>query len=194
MALNLSRFNQWRHAWAMAWLQCSAAPEHKRLKGQIQRTVWRLAEWVFPFFQLLTSVMFVVLVFHWLQGTGIREPDVVLATIASSVGPVTFWGVFHLVTDYLNSSQGKMMNKQQVLVGRWLASPFILFRDVPKNGLARRLVLLQCDSTQVIHLFPCEARCLQALLSGLTHASVRHDALDVALPTAVRDTTPRARF
>jgi hypothetical protein len=194
MVLTLSRFNQWRHAWAMAWLQRSVAPEHQHLKGDIQRAVWRMAEWVLPAFQLLTSVGFVIAVFHWLQGTGIREADVVFATIASCVAPVTFWGVFYLVTDHRDSSQGQLMNKQQALLGAWLASPFMLFNDVPKNGLARRLVLLQHDPGQVRYLFPWEARGLQALLTGLTHASVRQDALDVALPKATQDTTSRARF
>lgn len=194
MALNLSRFNQRRHAWAMAWLQRSAAPEHQHLKGEIQRVVWRLAEWVLPAFQLLTSVGFVIAVFHWLQGTGIREADVITATIASCMAPVTFWGVFYLVTDYRDSSQRQLMNKQQALLGAWLASPFMLFNDLPKNGLARRLALLQEEPGQVIHLFPWEARGLQALLSGLTYASVRQDALDVALPKATQDTTSRARF
>lgn len=194
MALNPSRVNQWRHSWAMAWLQRSGAQEHQHRKGKIQRTVWRTAEWILPAFQLLTSAGFVIAVFHWLQGTGIREADVVIATIASCMAPVTFWGVFYLVTDHRDSSQGQLMNKQQALLGAWLASPFMLPNRAPKEGLARRLALLQCDPGQVIHLFPWEARGLQLLLSGLTHASVRQDALDVALPKATQDTTSSARF
>lgn len=194
MALTHSQLNHWRYAWAMAWLQRSTAPEHKRFKEQLQRTVWRGSEWVLPLIQILTSVMFVGLVFHWLQGTGIRKPDVVVATIASCHVPVAFWGVFYLVTDHRDSSQRKMMNKQQALLGAWLAQPFFLFNDAPKNGLASRLVLLEQDPTQVTRLFPIEARCLQALLSGLTHKGMRKTALDEALPQATQSTTPKNRF
>jgi len=194
MATIRSTLNQWRYAWAMAWLQRSAAPEHQRLKGNIQLTVWKTAEWALPFLQLLSGLLFVALAFHWLQGTGIRRVDVAMATIFSAMVPVTFWGVFYLVTDYRDSSQGRMMNKQQALLGAWLAQPFFLSNDVPKNSLAQRLVLLEQDPKQVIRLFLIEARCLQALLSGLTHNGMRKTALEAALPEAAKSTPPRARF
>lgn len=192
--MNLSRVNQRRHAWAMAWLECSTAPKHHGLKREIQRVVWRTAEWALPFFQLLTSVAFVVLAFHWAQGKGLREADVIFVTIASAMVPVTFWGVFYLVTDYRDSSQGQLMNKQQALLGAWLASPFRLTNDAPKDGLANQLVRLQRNPALVAHLFPWEARCLQALLRGLTYASVRQDALEVSLPKAAQNATPKSRF
>lgn len=192
--MNLLQVNQRRHAWAMAWLECSTASKHHGLKREIQRVVWRTAECALPFFQLLTSMAFVALVFHWIQGTGIRRADVIIGTIVSAMVPVTFWGVFYLVTDYRDSSQRQLMNKQQALLGAWLASPFILTNDAPKDGLANRLAWLQRNPALVAHLFPWEARCLQALLRGLTYASVRQDALEVALPKAAQDAAPSSRF
>lgn len=179
-----AQLNHWRYQLGLAWLEKSASLELLPLKDRCMRQAIQWGSWVLPALEWITCFAAAGAAVAWGQATFKTNAEAwVLAPIVFFIS-VMLWEMMDLL-----ASQSRITSSRKAL-GCWLARPFMLYENSHKEDRIRQLVSFD----QPMGLFAVEFWFLLLLFKGLTNASIRQDSLEVKLPEAAKEATPKSRF
>ncbi len=183
------RFDAWRYALGIAWVQKRGIKAHRPLRD----LWWWFSKHAWNLLQVGSSLGVASWAAVMAKQPGVSAEDVRLIAVLALLGAALFWAVIALVFDdarYGGRTDGKTLTIRTCDV---LLLPFETSNDCHKDGLVRCLVRLDEDIYPVLRLAPWEAWVIQGLLTGVNRTHVRRFVLNKHLPKAV-NVAKRERF